>query len=264
MGFFEAIILGMVQGFTEFLPVSSSGHLVISQELLGMEEPGVTLEVLLHFGTLLSVFWVFGRDFLELFKFPRDLIQRRFLLLLILGVIPAGLAGFFLADFFTGLFKSTLVVGVMLLVTGGLLKLLTILPEGKKDISRMQARDALWIGLLQAFAIIPGISRSGSTITAALWRGLDRATAVRYSFMLSAPVILGATLVEVRDMLAVGIEHAMIHLYIIGGIVAFLSGVLAIRIFINLLKRQKFIYFAYYCWTVGAVVIAVSLYRMLQ
>lgn len=262
MGFFEAVVLGLVQGLTEFLPVSSSGHLVLFQDLLGLAEPGVTLEVLLHFGTLLSIFWVFGKDFWELLRFPRDAVQRRFLLLLAIGVIPAAVVGYFLSDYFETLFKSTLVVGVMLLVTGGLLKLLTILPEGKKEIQGMKGRDALWIGVFQALAIMPGISRSGSTITAALWRGLDRVTAVRYSFMLAAPVILGATVNEVGHMVTAGIEHSMIHLYLVGGLVAFASGVFAIKLFISLLKRQKFIYFAYYCWAVGSVAIAVSLYRI--
>ncbi len=261
MGIFEAIILGLVQGLTEFLPVSSSGHLVIFQDLLGLDEPGVTLEVLLHFGTLLSVFWVFGRDFIDLLRFPKDTAQRRFLLLLIVGVIPTGLIGLLIGSYIEAFFASTLVVGVMLLVTGGLLKLLTILPGGSKDTAQMSYRDALWVGLLQGLAVIPGISRSGSTITAALWRGLDRTTAVRYSFMLAAPVILGATLLEVREITAVGIERAMLVNYTVGGLVAFLAGVVAIKTFIRLLQQHKFHYFVYYCWALGTVTIAVSLFR---
>jgi undecaprenyl-diphosphatase len=260
MNLIEAIVLGLIQGLTEFLPVSSSGHLVISQELLGLEEAGVTLEVLLHFGTLLSVFAVFGRDFINLFRF-RDTAQRRFLFLLIVGVIPTALIGLLLGEYVGVLFKSTMFVGVMLLVTGGILKLLTVLPPGRKDIAGMRPVDALWVGLLQGFAILPGISRSGSTITAALWRGLDRATAVRYSFMLTAPVIFGATLLEVRDMVRVGVEKAALLNYAVGGMVAFFAGVVAIRVFINLLKQQKFHYFAYYCWIAGAVVIIASLMR---
>ena len=258
MNLIEALILGLIQGLTEFLPVSSSGHLVIFQDLLGIDEPGVTLEVLLHFGTLLSVLWVFGRDFLNLFRFPRDAGQRRFLVLLVVGVVPTAVIGLLLGNYVEVLFNSTLVVGVMLLVTGGILKLLTLLPAGQKELSQMRPRDALWIGLLQGFAVIPGISRSGSTITAALWRGLDRASAVRYSFMLAAPVICGATLLEVREMLSAGIERALLINYLAGGLVSFIAGVVAIRVFVNLLRRQKFHYFAYYCWAAGVVVLIAS------
>jgi undecaprenyl-diphosphatase len=258
MGIIESIILGLIQGLTEFLPVSSSGHLVIAQDLLGMNEPGVTLEVMLHFGTLLSVFWVFGRDFVELLRFPRDAGQRRFLLLLVAGAIPTAIIGILLSKYMEFIFGSTLVVGVMLLVTGGLLKMLTILPVGDKDAGKMKFKDALWIGLLQGFAVIPGISRSGATITAAIWRGLDRAAAVRYSFMLAAPVIFGVTLLEVKDMIEAGIAQAMLLNYAVGGLVAFLAGVVAIKTFIRLLKQQKFQYFAYYCWAAGAFILIFS------
>ncbi|NLY37974.1 MAG: undecaprenyl-diphosphate phosphatase [Firmicutes bacterium] len=261
MNLIEAIILGLVQGLTEFLPVSSSGHLVIFQDFLGMNQPGVTLEVILHFGTLLSVLVIFGRDFLELLRFPKDTAQRRFLLLLLVGMVPTALIAFLLGDYMELLFDSTLAVGVMLLVTGGMLKLLTLLTGGQKDINGMQYRDALWIGLLQGVAIIPGISRSGSTITAAIWRGLAQATAVRYSFMLAAPVIFGATLLEVKDMIAAGIERALLINYLAGGLVAFLAGVVAIKTFISLLKRHKFHYFAYYCWAAGAFTVIYALIK---
>lgn len=260
MGLIKVILLGVIQGLTEFLPVSSSGHLVIFQRLFGLENTGITLEVLLHFGTLLAVFWVFRRDFLDLLKFPRDRVQRRFLLLLVLGCIPTALIAFFFGDFIEAIFHSLLLTGAALLVTGGILKLLTLLPEGEKDIEKMQPLDALWIGLLQGIAVIPGISRSGSTITAALWRGLDRATAVRYSFMLAAPVIFGATLLEVKDMIKIGIERTMLLQYTAGTAAAFIFGILAIRVFIHLLQQKKFHYFAYYCWAAGAAVIVASFF----
>jgi len=256
MSLLKAVLLGIVQGLTEFLPISSSGHLVIFQRLFGREAAGVTLEVLLHFGTLLAVFWVFWRDFLALLKFPKDALQRRFLLLLILGCIPTALIGYFLGPFIESIFHSLLLTGAALIVTGILLKLLTLLPEGQKNVAAMQPADALWIGLIQGIAVIPGLSRSGSTITAALWRGLDRPTAVRYSFMLAAPVILGATLLEIKDMAAAGIEKGFLLPYAAGTITACLCGALAIRLFIRLLQQQKFHYFAYYCWLVGAAAIA--------
>jgi len=262
MNIYEAMLLGLIQGLTEFLPVSSSGHLVIFQELLGLDEPGVTLEVLLHFGTLLSVFWVFGSDFLALLSFRKNSAERNFLLMLIAGVAVTGSIGLIFSDYLTVLFKSTLLVGFMLLITGAILKIISILPVGSKDKENITLKDALLIGLLQAFAMIPGISRSGTTIAAALWRGLDRQTAVKYSFMLSAPVILGATLLEVRELLSFGFEQESIINYAAGGFVAFLSGILAIKVFIKLLAGNKFHYFSYYCFAAGLLVIVISLVRM--
>ncbi len=262
MNIFEAMLLGLIQGLTEFLPVSSSGHLVIFQEILGLDEPGVTLEVLLHFGTLLSVIWVFGSDFLALLSFRKNRAERNFLLMLIAGVAVTGSIGLLFSDYITEFFKSTLLVGFMLLITGAILKLITILPVGLKSKEKITFQDALFIGLLQAFAMIPGISRAGSTIAAALWRGLDRQTAVRYSFMLSAPVILGATLLEVREILSIGFGQDLIINYVAGGVVAFISGVLAIKVFIKFLAGNKFHYFSYYCFAAGILVIVVSLMRI--
>ncbi len=259
MTLIDSIILGIVQGLTEFLPVSSSGHLVIFQRFLQLDDPGVTLEVLLHFGTLLSIFWVFRKDFIELISLYHNPQQRRFLLLLIIGVIPTGLMGLVFKSSVEQAFQSSLFVGIMLLVTGFLLWLITRLPQGGKDIKRMRPLDAFWIGIMQGLAVIPGISRSGSTIVGALWRGLDRATAVRYSFMLASPVILGATILEIRDLYTVGIEGVMLWNYLIGGLFAFIFGVIAIKFFINLLERKRFHYFSYYCWLAGSITIILSL-----
>lgn len=259
MTLIDAAILGLIQGLTEFLPVSSSGHLVIFQNLLGLQEPGITLEVMLHLGTLFSVLWVFHKEFLGLFSFWKDSNQRHFLLLLITGLLVTAVLGLLVSNYIAIFFESTLIVGIMLLVTGGILKLLTILPIGTKTAKEMSYKDALWVGLLQIFAVIPGISRSGSTILAAVWRGLDRETAIRYSFMLSGPLIFGASLLEMRDMLNFGLDNTLLQNYFVGGLVAFLSGVLAIRLFIKILSGQKFYYFAYYCWGLGTLVIAVSL-----
>ncbi|HOP68471.1 MAG: undecaprenyl-diphosphate phosphatase [Dethiobacteria bacterium] len=255
MNLLEAIVLGLIQGLTEFLPVSSSGHLVLAQNLLGIQQPGVTLEVLLHFGTLLSVFWVFGRDFLDLLRFPKDSLQRRFLLLLLVGIVPTAVIGLLLEDYMDQIFMSNRMVGLMLLVTGVMLLVLTRLPQGRKGIGQMKTVDALWVGLFQGIAVIPGISRSGATITGAIWRGLDRPAAVRYSFMLAAPVILGLTLLELKDLLSLGLEREMLVNYAAGSLVAFLSGILAIKFFIKLLQQEKFHYFAFYCWVAGLITI---------
>lgn len=263
MNLIEAIILGLVQGLTEFLPVSSSGHLVLVQNLLRLETPGVTLEVLLHFGTLLSVLVVFWRDFTGLLQFRKDLLQRRILLMLLVGLLPTAAAAFLFGPVVETLFQSTLVVGLGLLVTGTALKMLSFFRPQKIDFMKMRFPDALWVGLLQGVAIIPGISRSGATITAALWRGLDRKTAVRYSFMLAAPVIFGATLLELKGLFGGGLEKGLLLYYAAGSLVSFLSGIAAIKIFIRLLQQRRFHLFAYYCWGVGVLVIVLYLAGML-
>ncbi len=259
MSLFDAALLGLIQGLTEFLPVSSSGHLVLFQDLLGLNEPGVTLEVMLHFGTLLSVFFVFGRDFSNLFKFCRDQYQLHLLIMLILGAAVTGMLGLWFGKYIEQLFGSPLAVGLMLLVTGLIIFLIKFVPQGQKNTSAMKPLDAVLIGLLQAFAIIPGISRSGTTILASLWRGLNRDAAVRYSFMLSVPIIFGATVVEAKGLLASGLENTMLLNYAVGTFIAFLSGIFAIKIFIKMLSGSKFYYFAFYCWSIGLLVIIFSL-----
>ncbi len=259
MTLIEAIILGLVQGLTEFLPVSSSGHLVIFQEILGLNQPGVTLEVLLHFATLLSVLFVFRKDFTNLLKFRSDKKAGHYLAMLVVGVFATGIIYLVFNNFVDRLFQSTLLVGFMLLVTGVILQLTRIVPGGRKNKGEIKPKDAVWVGILQAVAIIPGISRSGSTILASLWRGLNRETAVKFSFMLAAPIILAGTLLEIRQMVSVGIEQEMLINYLVGGLAAFLAGIFAIRVFIKLLSGQKLHYFSYYCWAAGLVVIIFSL-----
>ncbi len=263
MSYLEAVILGLVQGLTEFLPVSSSGHLVIFKSLLGLKQPGITLEVFLHVCTLLAVLYVFRNDFIKLFQFYKYKDQRKFLLMLILGSIPTAFLGFLLSEYADKLFQSTLVVGCMLLITGTILKLLTVLPAGKKNLDSLDPTDALFVGLAQGIAIIPGISRSGATITGAMFRGLEPESAVRYSFMLSAPAIAGAALWEARHIVLSSVEKTMVINYAIGGVVAFLSGTLAIALFIKLLKGKKFHYFSYYCWGLGAITVIVSLAKLI-
>lgn len=261
MSYLEAAILGLVQGLTEFLPVSSSGHLVIFKGLLGLKQPGVTLEVLLHVSTLLAVLYIFRNDFVRLCQFYKYKDQRKFLFMLILGSIPTACLGLLLSDYVEKLFQSTLAVGCMLLITGTILRLLTVLPAGKKDLTSMRPADALFIGLAQGIAVIPGISRSGSTIAGAVFRGLEPESAVRYSFILSTPAIAGAALWEARHVVFSSMGKAMLVNYTIGGVVAFLSGVLAIKLFVNLLKEKKFYYFSYYCWGLGVITIIISLLR---
>jgi len=259
MGLFEAIILGVIQGLTEFLPISSSGHLVLWQQIFGMQKPGLTLEVILHVGTLGSIFWVFSSDFIQLIHFYKNPLQKRFILLLIIGTIPTGIIGWFIGNHFVGFIKSPLLVGVMLLLTGGLVYFINRASPGGKTINDMSFWDAVWIGLLQGVAVIPGVSRSGSTVAAALSRNLDRQTSIKYSFMLAAPAILGATLFELYELFQSGVQLDELNIYLAGGLVAFVFGIVAIKFFINLFYRSKFIYFVYYCWVVGISTIILNL-----
>lgn len=260
MRIWEAVLLGLVQGLTEFLPVSSSGHLVITQFLLGIKQPGVVFEVLVHVGTFFSVVWVFWGDLVKLLTgFKKDREQRKFLLLLAVSVVPTGLMGLFFASFFRSLFQSVITVGFMLLVTGTLLWLIQGMPKGFKDIKRMRVWDAILISIAQGAAIIPGISRSGATITASLARGLTVDTAVRFSFLMSLPAIFGATVMEAREIFTIGAETILIVPYAVATITAFLAGVVAIKTFILMLKARKFTYFSYYTWVLGSLVIVLGL-----
>lgn len=252
MSTIQAIILGLVQGLTEFLPVSSSGHLVIFQHLLGMKEPPLTFDIMVHVGTLAAVFVVFWPDIVSIIKRPFS----RLTLLIVVGCIPAGIMGVCLGPYFEQAFESLLVVGVGLLITGFLLvgsERVATKNLGLKDWSNTTIWDALLIGIMQGIAITPGISRSGSTIAGSLLRGLDREYAARFSFLLSIPVILGAAIMEVKDIpLSVFTGGDWVPL-LIGPVVAAFSGYLAIKVVLRLLKRGRLSVFAYYCWVVGLI-----------
>ena len=204
--YLRAILIGLVQGLTEFLPVSSSGHLVIAERLLNVEMPGLTFEIFLHFGTLISVIWVFRQRLFSLVKSFAALFTRGewarfaaegdrwFGLLLVIASVPTAIIAFILKDYVGQAFQNPGFVGAALLFTGALLWVADILPGGKKDIHKTSVWDALLIGTFQGLAIFPGISRSGSTISGALYRGLDKETAAEFSFLLSVPAVLGAAL----------------------------------------------------------------------
>lgn len=258
MGLVEAIFLGVLQGLTEFLPVSSSGHLVLVQTFMGVKMPGVTFEVIVHAGTLLSIIWVFWRDVYNLVSgIRKSAQQQKLFLLLMIGTVPAGLLGILLGPFFKSIFERPLVVGFMLLITGFIVWLISGLGKypGNRALREMGWKDAMIIGLFQGMAIIPGISRSGSTIFGALLRDLNRETAVRFSFLLALPAIAGATVLELTEWLKAGGWPEDMLIYLVGALFAFASGVLAIRTFIKLLSAGKFHYFSYYCWLVGAFTI---------
>lgn len=256
----EAILLGLLQGFTEFLPVSSSGHLVIFQHVFRISQPGVTFEVLVHFGTMFSVILVFWKDITALFKgLTNNSEQKKLFLLLLVGTIATGCVGIIFGSSIKGLFQNPVVTGIMLLLTGFItlaISRVSISPA-KNNFSRLTLWDGVFVGLMQGFAIIPGISRSGTTILASLFRGMSRQTAIKFSFLLALPAIAGATALEAWDFIRAGAGETPLFSsgYILAAFLAFLSGVFSIKIFIKLLNKGKFYYFSYYCWFAGVFTI---------
>ncbi|WHH58992.1 undecaprenyl-diphosphatase UppP [Petroclostridium sp. X23] len=276
MNIFIAIILGIVQGLTEFLPVSSSGHLVIFQELFGMndlEESHLLFDTMLHLGTIVSVCLVYYKDIYHLVKeffgllgdIPKGNVNidsspyRRMILLLITATIPAVIIGFAFKDFFETMFKSIRVVGFTLLFTGLLLWITNKLISGSKDESNAKYSNAFVVGIFQSMAIMPGISRSGSTIVGGLLNGFQKEFAIKFSFLMSIPAVLGAAVLQVPDLLEQGFESAELLPFLIGTVAAAITGFVAIKFLINLLNKGKLYMFSYYCWIVGSLVIIYSL-----
>lgn len=241
MNILTSVILGIIQGITEFLPVSSSAHLVIFQKLLNFEQPGVLFDVILHAGTLLAVLIYFRKRLFSL--------TPRMLILLFVGTIPAAVIGFLFQDQLEASFGDVKMVGVQLLITGVLCFLIDKATARRET---MSVFDSFLIGFAQAAAIIPGISRSGSTIFAGVYRGLDKAAVAEFSFLLSIPAIAGAIVLQVIKYRS---EDINIGSYGLGFIMAFVFGVLSIKILLDLLKSKQFKYFGLYCLIVGALVI---------
>ena len=258
MSVWQAIALGLVQGLTEFLPVSSSGHLVLAERLLGVTTPGVFVEVALHVATLGSVFIVFGSRILELGDglLSGKPEQRLYVWLLVIATIPAGIVGVLFNDAIERAFDSLVFVGAAFLLTGALLW---------STRGRGGAREApttpgaVGIGLLQALAILPGVSRSGSTVTAGLWAGLSPQRAAEFSFLMAIPTIGGAAVLEVKDAMA-GMGSVGIGPVLLACAVALASGVWAIRFLLVLMQRGRFHAFAPYCWALGVVTLIVALW----
>jgi undecaprenyl-diphosphatase len=255
----SAIVLSVVQGLTEFLPISSSAHLVLLGNILGVKWPGLTFEVLVHFGTLISVLWVFWGRVLGLVKAPFRGDGKNLKLLLLLGVgsVPIGVVGFFLADWVEWAFESTLAVGISLIITGCFLFVVDQ-DKNKKGIFNIGVTESLLIGIMQGVSVFPGISRSGFTIGAGLLLGMKREAAAEFSFLLSIPAILGATGFKVLEALTKPKLHqGLLLTYALGTALAFLFGVFAIRFLLGVLKKGRLSLFAYYCWVAGVVAIII-------
>lgn len=275
--FWMAAVLGIVQGVAEFLPISSSGHLSLLQYFFGMEEPDALYNILLHFATLVAVCVVYRRDIadmiVEFFRLLASLFSgqgrrergnppeaRRMILLLILGTLPLFLV-LPLEDFVEGLGASPVFVSLMLLVTGCILFLSDRYGGGRKDGRTATVKDVLLVGLAQGMATIPGLSRSGSTISAGMALGFDRNFAVRFSFLLSLPAVLGATLLKVVKVVKAGVfDTELLPMYLTGMAIAGVVGYFSISLVKLLADKGKFGSFAYYCWIVGAAALAAGLF----
>jgi undecaprenyl-diphosphatase len=269
MDIIQAIIIGIVQGLTEFLPVSSSAHLVFVPEILKVQS-SLAFDTILHVGTLVAVVGYFWKDIIHMLKsffaslmdiprrqFRKGLQEDQFKKLawfIIIGSIPAGLAGILFKDFFESLFSDVIAVGFFLIITGLLLwgsEMISRRVKDKTSLKKMTVKNSLIIGIAQAFSIAPGISRSGATISTGLFLGLERELAARYSFLLSIPAILGAALVQAKDISSVlDISTAAT---IAGFLAAVISGYIAIKIVLKLIKERNLLIFAYYCWIVGPI-----------
>lgn len=267
MSYWEALLLGVIQGLTEFLPVSSSGHLVLGKALLGIEIDNIAFEVFVHFGTLLAVMTVFRNDILLLLKgfvafvsfksksgSEEEKRGIKMLGLLVLGTIPAGVLGLLFKDYFEAAFQSPRFVCVALLVTG--LVLLST-KYAKKKGAELNVSESLIIGFAQVCAIFPGISRSGTTISTALLLGIEREQAARFSFLLAVPLILGASAKQTIDLISdLPATHELIGIAL-GTLAAYISGLFAIKWLVAAIKQGMFDRFAYYCFVVGVMGIIV-------
>jgi len=255
MDFLQAIYLGFLQGVTEFLPVSSSGHLVIAQAFLpNFEQPGVLFDVLLHLGTMGAVVLYFRKDLLSLVRAPfiadaEALIHRKLLLLIVAGSVPTAVIGLAFKDFFESLFHDYRRAAMMLIVTGIILFISERFRRGERKEKDLTLGDALLTGVVQGCAIIPGISRSGSTIAALLLRGVDGETAARFSFLLALPAVGGAALLSLKDVH--GVAEGLLPVYLAGAAISFATGLFSIHFLLAIIRKRRLFIFALYCWIVG-------------
>ncbi|MFR8547717.1 MAG: undecaprenyl-diphosphate phosphatase [Lachnospiraceae bacterium] len=286
MTLIESILLGIVQGITEFLPVSSSGHLAILQNIFNVETGGSMLfDIMLHLGTLVAVFVVYRKDIWSMIKEAvlmfadicinlktfilnrihktslkyRKIVHnsyRKFVVLVIVSTIPTGLIGVLGKDLITQASETLLIPGLCLLITGVLLLIADLAKEGKKKPKEVSYKSGLIIGAAQGLATLPGLSRSGTTIATCILCGLDRRFAVKYSFILSIPAILGAAVLEIKDVIAEPIEMGQIGIYAVGALFSAAVGYICIKTMLVIVRNKKFKYFAYYCFAVGIVAVA--------
>ena len=276
MSYLESIVLGLVQGLAEFLPISSSGHLALLQQWFGIEEDKVLLfAVLLHVGTLISVLIVYWKDvwelIVELGLTIKDIFTgkglrlnerpvRKLGVMIIVATIPTGLIGVLFNDFFNGLYNSVIPIGVGLIITGFLLVIAERMGDSNRGIKQMNYRNALFVGVVQGIAICPGISRSGSTLFGSLICNLDRNFAVKFVFLISIPSILGSAVMEAPAAIEAGMSMSELGPILAGMAVAAVSGLIAIKTMIKIVSNKKLSYFSYYVWALGLFVVLYGIF----
>lgn len=272
MSLTQALFLGFIQGLTEFLPISSSGHLAIFQNLFGLKETGLFFDVAVHCGTLLATLIVLRQEVFSLVRGSiyflvyiltgqkskiddQDRIMARLAGLIAIGLIPTALLGFLLRDVVELLFNSLSAVGIMLIITGIILWMTRIAREGYKDTATVSILDAIIVGFVQGLSVVPGISRSGSTIAFGLFRSLKKSVSVRFSFLLSIPAILGAIALEWENPL---LQEGELLNVILGTLTAALVGYICLRILIRMVQKGHLYFFSPYCWALGSVTIILA------
>lgn len=288
MNLIESIIMGIIQGVTEFLPVSSSGHLAIFKNFFGLSEVGISFDILLHVGTLVAVCICFWKDIWELIVngvgiivdvcknigyFFMNLVNgkkesgkkeyikvistpyRRYVMLIIIATIPTGIMGILLKDTIEAVSMALLVPGICLLITSVLLLIADKAKDGNENESNVSYKKAGIIGICQGFATMPGISRSGTTITACLMAGMERAFAVKFSFIVSIPAILGAAVLDLPDMFTESISAAQWANYVVGMAISAVVGYICIKTMLQVVRKKKFKGFSIYCAIMGLVAV---------
>lgn len=262
MTLFQSIVMGLVQGLGEFLPISSSAHLVLVPWLLKWHDPGLTFDVALHLGTLIAVILYFWKDWVKLITAGLTNVKSsdgRLFWYLVAASIPGAIFGFLLEDQAATIFRSPLLIAFMLIIMGVILYWADQKSRKTTEIKNISFATAMWIGLSQALAIIPGVSRSGITITTALLTGLTRESAARFSFLLSTPIILGAALVKLPDVIA---NPAMISLsFVVGMLVSAIVGLVSIYVLLKYVQSKSYLPFAWYRFALGAIVIVAVFLR---
>ncbi len=251
MNWLEAFVLGIIQGLTEFLPVSSTGHLYLGRHFFGLDEAGLFLDTMLHIGTLIALLIFYKDEIIAIIKKPFSKLTYH----LIVGTIPAVIAGLLFKDFFEEISKTGVTVGWEFLVTGFFLWFAEKFKKGSKKIDQIGYKDALFMGVFQAGAIFPAVSRSGLTIVAALMRRLDRETAAYFSFLLSIPAIFGAILLQSVDLLKGTVEQVSLISIIVAVIASGISGYMAIKWMIGFLKRRSLKVFSVYVCCLGVIIL---------
>jgi undecaprenyl-diphosphatase len=269
----QAILLGIIQGLTEFLPISSTAHLVVIPRLLGWKDQGLSFDVALHVGTLIAVIVYFFRDWVQVLaqgfglRAGRDRVlegNQKLLWLLVAGTIPAGLAGLLFQHQAETVWRENLyVIASTAIGVGIVMWLAEAAGRRQKDLSHVSATDAMTVGLGQALAVVPGVSRSGITIAAGLFRNLDRYAAARFSFLLSTPIIAGAAAKDFWDLMRHegGIPPGLRTAFIVGIAVSAITGGLTIRFFLDYLRRRSFNFFIFYRLIFGIIVAALAFFR---